>query len=144
MKGADWDGFTGPGFIIIANIRREPDLLSPPMSEVTKAESCVGKCINSSSDSCPLITCSISERQNLQKNQVGIFPNSEQSFSDEYYHAIFFCKAIIDCNSSFLYNSVCHHTSSRKTAKDRLTQNKQVKAILHGIKLKAESVHRKN
>jgi hypothetical protein len=37
VKGADWDGFTGPGVIIISNIRREPDSLSPPMSEVTKA-----------------------------------------------------------------------------------------------------------
>lgn len=37
MNGADWDGFTGPGVIIISNIARAPGSLSPPMSEVTKA-----------------------------------------------------------------------------------------------------------
>jgi hypothetical protein len=37
VNGADWDGFTGPGVIIISNIARAQHSLSPPMSEVTKA-----------------------------------------------------------------------------------------------------------
>jgi hypothetical protein len=37
MNGVDWDGFTGPGVIIISNIARVPNSVSPPMSEVTKA-----------------------------------------------------------------------------------------------------------
>jgi hypothetical protein len=36
-NGADWDGFTGPGVIVISNIARAPNSPSPPMSEVTKA-----------------------------------------------------------------------------------------------------------
>lgn len=37
VKGADWDGFTGPGVIMISNIMRTPQSPSPPMSEITKA-----------------------------------------------------------------------------------------------------------
>ncbi|KAJ5439734.1 uncharacterized protein N7458_010732 [Penicillium daleae] len=37
VEGADWEGFTGPGIIVISNITRTPNSPSPPMSEVTKA-----------------------------------------------------------------------------------------------------------